>query len=115
MPVSVKAATWLAALRATIPVGFTQGALQVTSKFAPPAMGAIGSLKAAVMVGVFVDTLVSRSAGVTAVTVGAKPAIPLAPKIGCRPAPPHPAASVLSSAAMSHLTHVKFLSDLLMR
>jgi hypothetical protein len=112
--VSVKAATRLAGSRATVPVGFTQGALQVTSKPAPPAIGAMGSLKVAVMVAVFIDTLVAPSTGVTAVTVGAKPAIPLVPKIACRPLSPHPAVSALSSAAMSHLTHVEFLSDVLM-
>jgi hypothetical protein len=66
----VKVALAFPASSADIPVGFTQGAAQVTVKLAAPVIGAIGSLNAAATA-LFIPTPVAVLTGATAVTVGA--------------------------------------------
>jgi hypothetical protein len=67
-------------------------------KVAPPVIGAIGSLKVAVMLGLN-GTLVALSSGVTAVTTGGSAAMPPPPRMGSR-SPLHPVAKATSSNAM---------------
>ena len=110
-PVSVNAATVFVVSRDKIPVGFPQGAAHVTVKVSAPLSGAIGSLKVAVVTAVLIDTAVAASAGVTAITVGARAAEPPEPRIGS-PSAPHPAAKVPSSNAVNHITHLEYLSNL---
>jgi len=85
-------------LRATVPVGFTQGAAQVIAKVDPAAI-VLSKVMATVLL---TGTLMRLSAGVTLVTagaVGAVPTLPAAPRIE---SPLHPAARVASSAATHH-------------
>src|SRR5580704_8518743 len=73
--VSVNVAIVFVASSATVPVGFTHGAAQVTVKLAAPLIGAIGSLNAAATA-VLIPTPVAVLTGATAVTVGAIGAAP---------------------------------------
>lgn len=57
--VSVKLATVLAALKATVPVAFAHGAAHVTVTVALPATGATGSLKVALIPGALIETPVA--------------------------------------------------------
>jgi hypothetical protein len=67
-------------------VGLVQGAAHVTAKLAAPVSTAIGSLKVAVMIVLFIGTPVALLIGATAVTVGASAATRV-PRMGSRPQP----------------------------
>lgn len=64
------------AFKATVPLGLTHGAAQVTVKVAAPLIDAMGSLNVALMTALSVATSVEWSAGETAVTVGAGAELP---------------------------------------
>ena len=64
------ATRWALSSDTVVPVGLTQGAAQLRVKLAAPAMGAIGSLKTAAMMGFWRATPVALFTGTTAVTVG---------------------------------------------
>jgi hypothetical protein len=75
---------------------------------APPAKGAIASLKVAVTAVMFTGTPVTYTPGVSAVTAGLTTAISPVPRMGSRSAP-HPANKALDSAAASHSKHSVYL------
>src|SRR5688572_7032510 len=82
------------ALRATEPVGFVQGAAQVTVNVVPAAI----ALSKVIVMALLIATLIASSAGDTALTrgaVGAGATRPSAPRIE---SPLQPAARVASSA-----------------
>ena len=92
------------AFKATLPLGLTQGALQVTVKLAVPVIGFIGALKAAVITVLLTATPVALLTGATAVTVGATATgtttPPPLPRIGLWPPPPlQPAMKMVSKMA----------------
>jgi hypothetical protein len=79
--VSVNVTIVLVASRVTVPVAFAHGVAQVTVKLAEPVIAATGSLKVTVMSGLLTGTPVAPFSGVTAITVGARPATPADPRI----------------------------------
>jgi len=91
----------LVAFRATVPLGFTHGAAQVTVKVAAPFIDATGSLNVALMTVLSGDTSVAWSAGATAVTVGADAGLPEL----------HPAAKATSSTAVRHAERAERCSN----
>jgi hypothetical protein len=95
--VNVNVAILFVASSATVPVGLTHGAAQVTLKLAAPLIGAIGSLNVAATV-VLTGTPAALLRGATAVTIGASVATPV-PNTASRL---QPAATRPSSNAVNH-------------
>ncbi len=107
--VSVNVAILLVAFSVTVPVGLVQSAGHVNVNVAPPVSGDTASLKVAVNVVVVTGTLMAPLAGVDAVTVGARVAVPSVPRIGSLL---HPASAMLNSSVVQHISHLEFLSRL---
>ena len=107
---SVNVAIRLVESSDTVPTGLVQGEAQVTVKLAPPVIGAIGSLKAALIIVLLTGTPVALATGATAVTVGSGTTLAPVPKIGLCPPPlppPQPATKAVITTGIDQSSRLE--------
>ena len=85
-----------------LPVGLTQGVVQVTTRLEP---AAIASVKVALIIGLWTGTLVVLSVGAVKVTEGASTALAFVPRTPSLP--PQPAMVVMRAKGSTHFDIVE--------